>query len=134
MIYINPLIRSRLDIEQISHLINELLEQYDDKYNEIIEQTINAKKNLLIEKNEQDINLNKLVSMHDQSQEEENEFFIKKTNTSMISLNHINRINSQTELEIEDIIKTCKFKLVLPIAKGGYGSVGLYKKISTSDK
>ena len=133
MIYINPLIRSRLDIEQISHLINELLEQYDDKYNEIIEQTINAKKNLLIEKNEQDINLNKLVSMHDQSQEEENEFFIKKTNTSMISLNHINRINSQTELEIEDIIKTCKFKLVLPIAKGGYGSVGLYKKISTSD-
>ena len=44
MIYINPLIRSRLDIEQISHLINELLEQYDDKYNEIIEQTINAKK------------------------------------------------------------------------------------------
>ena len=136
MIYINPLIRSRLDIEQISHLINELLEQYDDKYNEIIEQTINAKKNLLIEKNEQDINLNKLVSMYDQSQEEENEFFIKKRNTSMISLNNTNRINSQTELENENkdiIIKTCKFKLVLPIAKGGYGSVGLYKKISTSD-
>jgi serine/threonine protein kinase len=29
--------------------------------------------------------------------------------------------------------KISKFKLILPIAKGGYGSVGLYKKMSTSD-
>ena len=29
--------------------------------------------------------------------------------------------------------KTSKFKLILPIAKGGYGSVGLYKKVTTSD-
>ena len=135
IIYINPLIRCRLDIEQISRLINELLEQYDDKYNEIIEQMINAKKNLLIEKNEQDINLNKLVSMYDHSQEEESDFFYKKCNTSVINSNNIKGINSQMELEIgtKDIIKTCKFKLVLPIAKGGYGSVGLYKKVSTSD-
>ena len=31
------------------------------------------------------------------------------------------------------IVKTFKFKLILPIAKGGYGSVGLYKKLATSD-
>ena len=46
IVYINPLIRSKLDIEQASNMIKELLEQYDEKYNEIIEQTINAKKNI----------------------------------------------------------------------------------------
>lgn len=30
-------------------------------------------------------------------------------------------------------MKISSFKLILPIAKGGYGSVGLYKKISTGD-
>ena len=33
----------------------------------------------------------------------------------------------------DHIVKTFKFKLILPIAKGGYGSVGLYKKLATSD-
>ena len=136
IIYINPLIRSKLDIEQISHLISELLEKYDDKYDEIIEQTINSKKNILIEKNEQEIDLNKLAIMYDHYFEEENEFFLRKRNTTAnISLNNIKVIKPQPEQEFEEkeVIKTCKFKLVLPIAKGGYGSVGLYKKLSTSD-
>ena len=134
IIYINPLIRTKLDIEQISHLIKELLEQYDDKYNETIEQVINAKKNILIEKNGQEIDLNKLATMYDE-QEEENEFFLKKRNTTASILqNNIKTIKpSEEEIEDKDCIKTCKFKLVLPIARGGYGSVGLYKKSSTSD-
>jgi len=134
IIYINPLIRTKLDIEQISHLITELLEKYDDKYNEIVEQMINAKKNILIEKNEQEIDLNKLATMYD-DQEEENEFFSKKRNTTAnILQNNIKTIKPlEQEMEENNIIKTCKFKLVLPIAKGGYGSVGLYKKSSTSD-
>ena len=134
IIYINPLIRTKLDIEQISHLIKELLEQYDDKYNETIEQVINAKKNILIEKNGQEIDLNKLATMYD-GQEEENEFFLKKRNTTASILqNNIKTIKpSEEEIEDKDCIKTCKFKLVLPIARGGYGSVGLYKKSSTSD-
>ena len=40
----------------------------------------------------------------------------------------INNDDSKTQ-----ILKTSKFKLILPIAKGGYGSVGLYKKLTTSD-
>ena len=137
IIYINPLIRTKLDIEQISHLIVELLEKYDDKYDEVIDQLINAKKNILIEKNEQEIDLNKLASKYDQFQEEENEFFLKKRNTTTanISMNNIKIVKQQSDSEMEekDVIKICKFKLVLPIAKGGYGSVGLYKKLSTSD-
>ena len=35
--------------------------------------------------------------------------------------------------EKNQIKKISKFKLILPIAKGGYGSVGLYKKSTTSD-
>ena len=75
--------------------------------------------------------------MYDQYQEDEKEFFLKKRNntTNNININNIKTLKQEPEPEIEekDIIKTCKFKLVLPIAKGGYGSVGLYKKLSTSD-
>ena len=136
IVYINPLIRSKLDIEQASSMIKELLEQYDEKYNEIIEQTINAKKNILIEKNEQEIDLNKLAIMYDNFQEDDNDndFFSKKRNTTAnISINNIRTIKNKPNNDIEDkeVIKACKFKLVLPIAKGGYGSVGLYKKSST---
>ncbi|MBO4771257.1 MAG: RecQ family ATP-dependent DNA helicase, partial [Bacteroidales bacterium] len=117
--------------------IVELLEKYDDKYDEVIDQLINAKKNILIEKNEQEIDLNKLASKYDQFQEEENEFFLKKRNTTTanIIMNNIKIVKQQSDSEMEekDVIKICKFKLVLPIAKGGYGSVGLYKKLSTSD-
>ena len=47
------------------------------------------------------------------------------------------------KIEKEDNLSVCRlpiksinlssFKLILPIAKGGYGSVGLYKKVSTGD-
>ena len=132
--YINPLIRSKLDIEQISTLINELLEQYDDNYNEVIEQMINAKKNILIEKNEKEVDLNKLALMYDeQFQEEENDFFKKRNKTTLINNINTIKVDQENDMEEKEVIKTCKFKLVLPIAKGGYGSVGLYKKVSTSD-
>ena len=136
MIYINPLKGSKLDIIQIGDLIKELLEKYDEKYDEIIDQTINSKKNILIEKNEQEIGLNKLAIMYYNYPEDDNEFFARKRNTTAnISLNNIKVVKQPTEPEIEekDVVRTCKFKLVLPIAKGGYGSVGLYKKLSTSD-
>ena len=136
MIYINPLKGSKSDIIQIGDLIKELLEKYDEKYDEIIDQTINSKKNILIEKNEQEIGLNKLAIMYYNYPEDDNEFFARKRNTTAnISLNNIKVVKQPTEPEIEekDVVRTCKFKLVLPIAKGGYGSVGLYKKLSTSD-
>ena len=135
IIYINPLIKSKLDIVQISSLIKGLYEQYDDKYNEVIEQTINTIKNILIERHDQELNLNKLAVMYN-FEDEENEFIQRKRNNSIssVGMNNINVIKPAKDLiEEKEIIKTCKFKLVLPIAKGGYGSVGLYKKLSTSD-
>lgn len=40
---------------------------------------------------------------------------------------NLNEENEETQKKIS------KFKLILPIAKGGYGSVGLYKNAVTSD-
>ena len=52
---------------------------------------------------------------------------------SVISLNNSqNNLNNQNKLN-ESIIKFSNFKLVLPLAKGGYGTVGLYKKVKTGD-
>ena len=139
MIYINPLIRSKLDIEQISKLIKELMEQYDQSYNEIIEQTIISRKNMLIERNEQDFNLSKLVNLHnDLESKEENQFFLKKRNTTIDNIKLTNNINvikpdKDEENEVKENIRTSKFKLILPIAKGEFGSVGLYKKVPTND-
>ena len=45
----------------------------------------------------------------------------------------LDNIIFKDKLEKNQPEKISKFKLILPIAKGGYGSVGLYKKITTSD-
>ena len=49
---------------------------------------------------------------------------------SAISLN--NSQNNNNKLN-DSSIKFSNFKLVLPLAKGGYGTVGLYKKVKTGD-
>ena len=66
--------------------------------------------------------------------------FIKQidSNNNMPNNNEeIKNINLNTEKILEDKKesqkKISKFKLILPIAKGGYGSVGLYKNVATSD-
>ena len=41
--------------------------------------------------------------------------------------------NNLTNKSIDYNVKFSNFKLILPLAKGGYGTVGLYKKISTGD-
>ena len=69
---------------------------------------VNILKEWLIELNEE-IKINK--------EEEENN-----------KLNSINILKST-----ESGTKFSNFKLILPVAKGGYGNVGLYKKISTGD-
>ena len=46
----------------------------------------------------------------------------------------VNKSNNNSLLKSTDSgTKFSNFKLILPIAKGGYGNVGLYKKISTGD-
>ena len=48
------------------------------------------------------------------------------------SKNNLNLNSSQAKLS-ESSVKFSNFKLILPLAKGGYGTVGLYKKTSTGD-
>ena len=42
-------------------------------------------------------------------------------------------INNSSKKSSESNMKMSNFKLILPLAKGGYGTVGLYKKTSTGD-
>ena len=63
---------------------------------------------------------------------------IKKNNK-----NNMNEVKHPVKIENDNDLSVCRlqnkgmkissFKLILPIAKGGYGSVALYKKISTGD-
>lgn len=60
-----------------------------------------------------------------------------------IGINNINVVKHPVNMDKENDLSVCRlpnrglkissFKLILPIAKGGYGSVSLYKKISTGD-
>ena len=58
-----------------------------------------------------------------------------------IGIKDLNTIKHQDNNDIENDLSLCRlqskslnsFKLILPIEKGGYGSVSLYKKISTGD-
>ena len=73
-------------------------------------------------KNQNLINILKdwLISINNEvknSQEEENN---KSLNNSLLK-------------STDSGTKFSNFKLILPIAKGGYGTVGLYKKVSTGD-
>jgi serine/threonine protein kinase len=59
---------------------------------------------------------------------------INDGNNNKDTNNDTNKDEKQIKSDINDNqIKVSKFKLILPIAKGGYGSVGLYKNVATSD-
>ena len=62
-----------------------------------------------------------------------------KRSIGLISKNNIEKtkldnIIFKNKVEKNQPEKISTFKLILPIAKGGYGSVGLYKKMSTKQK
>ena len=68
---------------------------------------------------------------------------LRKEKLKANSKKNLNIKRHSVKIESENNLSICKlsnkslnlssFKLILPIAKGGYGSVGLYKKISTGD-
>jgi len=134
IIYINPSNKNNIDTSQIALLFNELMEGCDDKFSTSMDQSLNNNsnnKNILMDNLKEDKEI--LMKRKIKTKSDEN---LKDTSPKN---NNINVISPFKEKEIENIdnkedqIRTSKFKLILPIAKGGYGSVGLYKKISTSD-
>ena len=114
ILYIDPSNQNSIDANQFAELFTELMEGYEEKYNiNSGQDTNNNKKNIIID------NLN---------EEREN----KMNNFDSNSIN-IKKEEDDGKDEKFQMTKILQFKLILPIAKGGYGSVGLYKKISTSD-
>ena len=139
IVYINPSRKNNIDLGQVADLFVELMEGCNERNNKISSEQslIKDKKNSLINsiKNDSDtemINKRKIAkSQNVKSDKNVNEISPKNNN-------NINVINPDQELDNldnkeEEPIRKSKFKLILPIAKGGYGSVGLYKKLSTSD-
>ena len=124
-----------VNYQQLSNLFNELMNEVDGKSN----------KNLY--------KSNKNVYFLNENCVQDKDFFNQKnkynksndcpTNISCIKTKDINDgdKNNDTNKDEKELkpdindnqIKVSKFKLILPIAKGGYGSVGLYKNVATSD-
>ena len=141
IVYINPSKKNNIDLGQVADLFVELMEGCNEKnLNISADQSLNKdKKNSLIDsiKNDNDTKMiSKRKSAKFPNVKSENNI----NEVSPININNINIINPFKDQEFDNLdnkeeepIRTSKFKLILPIAKGGYGSVGLYKKISTSD-
>ena len=152
-IYIDPETKKNINDEQIPNLYNELLKGIDKKFEEKYIKSINYRKNLLPklkDYNEDFTNKKKRLDSPDIGYYSHHSISSKVKNNINNNINIKNVLVDQdkdseimSEVENENkifdekdksqIVKTFKFKLILPIAKGGYGSVGLYKKLATSD-
>ena len=160
-LFIDPETKKNINEEQIPNLYNELLKGIDKDFEENFVKSFHFRKNLLpkLHKNDNEekeqITKRKRVDSPDIGHHNLSHLFLSKMNkNNKNNNNNINNINSikvdendsddRDSMNEEDVIiidgenrnqivKTFKFKLILPIAKGGYGSVGLYKKLPTSD-
>ena len=136
--------------KKIPSLYRELIKGIDKKFELNFPEIINARKNMFSELNNGNNNIKKkrLVSF-DISCKQDNlslkrgkfsssNLFKMENNADEYQKNNIEKtkfdnIIFKNKFEKNQPEKISKFKLILPIAKGGYGSVGLYKKMSTSD-
>ena len=158
-LYIDPETRKNMNEEQIPNLYNELLQGIDKNFEQNFAISVTLHNTLFpklsAEKGEIDIIYNKKrrVDSPEVSCFYNTSHFNKTKNYINNNMNNINIIKKEQDIDDEkyeinektkeddnpgnksqrNIVKTSKFKLILPIAKGGYGSVGLYKKITTSD-
>ena len=145
--------------EYIPKLYNELIEGIDKNFEENFLKSTTFHKNIFpklyvnTEDTEIILNKRKRLDSHDMGYNKNN-LILPKTKNSNNYMNNINLIKKDEDIttfqnkkeekknpeenginddKSKNIVKTSKFKLILPIAKGGYGSVGLYKKLTTSD-
>ena len=141
MVYIKPGSQNNINYEQIANLFNELMEVVEEKENNnfdfdknnIKDTSIIQDKNSFCKKCKYDSN-NKLNNTNSINISSIKGNDINDSNSNVETLKDINlsKINLE-EKNDSNQIKISKFKLILPIAKGGYGCVGLYKNMTTSD-
>ena len=132
---------------QIPILYQELIERIDKKYEKNFVKFMNEKKSTIfgdLDGNDEvlskkrkrlisfDIGYNSTnLSLNLDKTETPN--YTKKNLKDIYSFKDRDDKRKDESKDKNQITKTSKFKLILPIAKGGYGSVGLYKKVTTSD-
>jgi len=130
MIYIKPGGLYNFNYQQISNLFNELMNEIDEKSNKKNNKNILFLNDNAIQDKDFFNQKNKSSKSNDYSMN------ISCINTKDINDSNNNDVNNdeKNKSDVNDNqIKVSKFKLILPIAKGGYGSVGLYKNVATSD-
>ena len=128
MLYIKPGNQNNINTDEIAQLFNQLLEEVNEKIISYSEHTSNKNNNLIQKEKEFTTIIKKTDNVN--NNDSDNLFPIKELNLSKINAEENNEVQNDIN---ENQIKISKFKLILPIAKGGYGSVGLYKNLATSD-
>ena len=131
MIYIKPGSQNNINYEHIAYLFNELMEKIHEK-SDVNLYKIN-KFNIITK--DQEFNLNKNKSdLNNICPNDLGKINVSSIKSNNLDDNNIDELNTIKDIDKkENQIKISKFKLILPIAKGGYGSVGLYKNMATSD-
>ena len=153
LLYIDPELAKNFNEEQLPNLYKELLQGIDKTFRTSLTNSVNLCKNILPELNninskDESITNNKDKRRRLDSQEvgdsssyislenkknNINDFISIKNNENIYTVEIDDDKRENNDDNKSQIVKTSKFKLILPIAKGGYGSVGLYKKVTTSD-
>ena len=128
MLYIKQETHNNINYEQIVNLFNQLMDEVEEKNNSDNNIFLNDSNNILRK-------LSFQKSKFEPSKKDENQMnnisSIKQNEMHECDISNINPNYDSKEETPEE--KIAKFKLILPIAKGGYGSVGLYKNVATLD-
>ena len=124
--------KSHINYDQIANIFNELMDEIEEENNINKE---NLSKNDLPsdskERNKPNLKVNKSERLLDKSPNKSVKF---KDPDMSLNLNTIKNTKIDESINIsENTKRISKFKLILPIAKGGYGVVGLYKNVRTND-
>ena len=119
-----------INVEQIASIFTELLEEL--KENDVNKNNSTKNKE---EKRNSILKLKRKKTL-DKKSSNKSVKFIDKPTTKIKSLKTINgniNLGLNETNKNENQKRITKFKLILPIAKGGYGVVGLYKNVKTND-
>ena len=120
-----------INVEQIASIFTELLEEL--KENDLNKNNSTKNKE---EKRNSILKLKRKNTLDKKTSNKSVKFQDKPTTKIIKSLKTINgniKLGLNETNKNENQKRITKFKLILPIAKGGYGVVGLYKNVKTND-
>ena len=122
--------KTHINYHQIAEIFINLVKEMEESQNKVISQD-----NILPQDNP-DSKKPILRKERDQTPNSKNKSVKFLDNEKIININTIKTYKQEDELKDvinEETKRISKFKLILPIAKGGYGVVGLYKNVKTND-